>query len=201
MNDVLSVTASKALCFPTQTWGLGHIWIFWSLMFLFGPNIVHIVWMSSKGRKKKSRPQKFRRVLLAEAEALKKSLFNESLYHSCGFWLSLKQLNLNPPGGKEHTAFDLQGNTCCVDGLECRSWGLLDRMGVDEARLSWAVWTWPGWSSWCWGWWGGAAIGAEVKVDRLQIDFRQLAALLDVCSVWLTGPVLTLRDWWVGKSV
>lgn len=104
-------------------------------------------------------------------------------------------------GEKEHTVFDLQGKTCCADGLKWRSWRLLDRMGADEAELSHAVWTRPIWSPWCLRWWGWARIRAEAQVDLLQIDFRQLETLLDVWTLWLTGHVLTLRDSSAWKTV
>lgn len=104
-------------------------------------------------------------------------------------------------GEKEHTVFDLQGKTCCADGLKWRSWRLLDRMGTDEAELSHAVWTRPNWSPWCLRWWGWARIRAEAQVDLLQIDFRQLETLLDVWTLWLTGHVLTLRDSSAWKTV
>lgn len=67
-------------------------------------------------------------------------------------------------------------------------------MAADEAELSRAVWTRPLWSPWCRRWWGWAGIGAEARVDLLQIDFRQLETRLDVWTLWLTGHVLTLRD-------
>lgn len=67
-------------------------------------------------------------------------------------------------------------------------------MAADEAELSRAVWTRPLWSPWCRRWWGWAGIGAEARVDLLQIDFRQLETRLDVWTLWLTGHVLALRD-------
>lgn len=82
--------------------------------------------------------------------------------------LTLKLLSFEYSRGEtEHRVFDLQGKTRRADGLQWRSWRLLDRMGADEAELSQAVWTRPLWSPWCRRWWGWAGIGAEAPVDLL----------------------------------